>query len=136
MDFHNFLKKKEKTYKNHVQQMKKNWNEYFLVLLKKTEIRDLTKPSSIQSQLWSFKYQHQSQFLKIRMNSYTLLGGSVGGGGGGSAKKWIDYMKHASQIPKQAFKNQTPNKDKKNTWHRFYRCWTWCYQSKHCFLYT
>ena len=51
--------------------MKKNSNEYFLVLLKKTEIRDLTKPSSSQSQLWSFKYQHQSQFLKTLMNSHT-----------------------------------------------------------------
>ena len=74
MDFSIFLKKR-KTYKNHVQQMKKNWNEYFRVLSKNTEIKDLAKPSSIEIQPWSFKYQHQLEFLRIPMHSYTRNGG-------------------------------------------------------------
>ena len=50
--------------------MKKNWNESFLVLSKKTEIRDLTKPSYIQSQLWSFK---RPTSIKIIENNYGFI---------------------------------------------------------------
>ena len=50
--------------------MKKNWYESFLVLSKKTEIRYLTKPSSIQIQLWSFKTPTS---IKILENNYGLL---------------------------------------------------------------
>ena len=58
--------------------MKKNWNESFLVLSKKTKIGDLTKPSSIQSNYESLKDQHQSKLLRITMDSYTLKGGPRG----------------------------------------------------------
>ena len=109
--------------------MNKNWNESFLILSKKTKIRDLTKPSSIQGQLWSFKYQHQSEFLRIHMDSYTLRNKLQ------SLNNNCNYLKHGSQILKQSFKNQTPNMANKNTWHHFYRCWTGHYQPEHCFLY-
>ena len=50
--------------------MKKKWNESFLVLSKKTEIIDPTKPSSIQSQLWSFK---RPTSIKTLENNYGFL---------------------------------------------------------------
>ena len=58
--------------------MKKKWNESFLVLSKKTEIRDLTKPSSIQSQLWSFK---RPTSIKIFENTYEFIHAQGGSGG-------------------------------------------------------
>ena len=50
--------------------MEKKWNESFLVLSKKTKIRDLTKPSSIQSQLWSLK---RPTSIKILENNYGFI---------------------------------------------------------------
>ena len=50
--------------------MKKNWNEYFLVLSKKTKIIDITKPSSIQIQLWSLK---RPTSIKILYNNYVFI---------------------------------------------------------------
>ena len=50
--------------------MKKNWNESFLVLSRKTEIKDLTKPSFIQSKLWSFK---RPTSIKTLENNYGFI---------------------------------------------------------------